>query len=213
MLQISTKHLNILAAKFPQSMQFEQAGDYILNRLSIELPAHLFYHNIEHTKDVYQAAKRIGEAEGITGDELKLLLTAAYYHDCGFLIKAKGHEEESCRIARETLPGYGYTADQIDRICGMIMATRLPQSPTNHLEEILADADLDNLGRDDFFTISHKLFLENSFFGNVADENEWNLQQMDFIENHQYFTKTAINLRQAKKDVNLGRIKAQYIHK
>jgi hypothetical protein len=30
-----------------------------------------------------------------------------------------------------------------------------------------------------------------------------------FIKNHQYFTKTAINLRQAKKDANLGRIKAQ----
>lgn len=209
MFEISTKHLNILATKFLTNMQFEQAGNYILNKLSNELPAHLTYHNADHAKDVYQAAKRIGEAEGIAGDELKLLLTAAYYHDSGFLIKADGHEEESCGIAREALPGYGYTMDEIEKICGMIMATRLPQSPTNHLEEILADADLDNLGRDDFFIISHKLFLENSFFEKVADENKWNLQQIDFIEKHQYFTKTAINLRQAKKDVNLGRIKAQ----
>ena len=190
-------------------MQIEQAGNYILNRLRKELSLQLYYHNADHALDVYEAAKRIGEAEGITGYELKLLLTAAYYHDSGFLIKAKGHEEESCRIAREALPGYGYTADEIDRICGMIMATRLPQSPTNHLEEILADADLDNLGRDDFFDISHKLFLENSFSGKVGNEAEWNRQQISFIEKHQYFTKSAINLRQAKKDANLGRIKAQ----
>jgi uncharacterized protein len=190
-------------------MQVERAGNDILNRLKKELPPQLYYHNADHAKDVYEAAKRIGEAEGITGDEMQLLLTAAYYHDSGFLIKAKGHEEESCRIAREALSDYGYKADEIERICGMIMATRLPQSPTNHLEEILADADLDNLGRADFFEISHKLFLENSFFGKGGDENEWNRQQIDFIEKHQYFTKSAINLRQAKKDANLGRIKAQ----
>lgn len=190
-------------------MQLDDAGDFIIKRLNNELPGYLTYHNADHTKDVYQAAKRIGEAEGITGDELNLLLTAAYYHDSGFLVKAEGHEEESCRIAREALPGYGYTPDEIDRICGTIMATRLPQSPKNQLEEILADADLDNLGRDDFFTISHKLYLESLFFSKVNDENEWNRQQIEFIKNHQYFTKTAINLRQAKKDANLGRIKAQ----
>lgn len=190
-------------------MQVEQAGNDILNRLKKELSPQLYYHNADHALDVFEAAKRIGEAEGITGEEMQLLLTAAYYHDSGFLIKAKGHEEESCRIAREALPGYGYNEDEIGRICGMIMATRLPQSPANHLEEIIADADLDNLGRDDFFEISHKLFLENSFFGKVGDETEWNRQQIDFIKSHQYFTKTAINLRQAKKDANLGRIKAQ----
>ena len=138
-----------------------------------------------------------------------MLLTAAYYHDSGFLVKAKGHEEESCRIARETLPGFGYTPDEINKICGMIMATRLPQSPKNHLEELLADADLDYLGRDDFSFIANQLFLENSYFGTAGDIDEWNRKQVSFMEKHQYFTKTANNLRQAKKDANLGRIKAQ----
>ncbi|MDP9080404.1 MAG: HD domain-containing protein [Bacteroidota bacterium] len=189
-------------------MRIGDAGDFIINKLNDELPGHLIYHNSSHAIDVYEAAKRLSEAEGITGDDLTLLLTAAHYHDAGFLVKAAGHEEESCRIARNTLPNFGYNNDQIDRICGMIMATHLPQSPKNHLEEILADADLDNLGRDDFFDVSHKLFLEGSYFGEVAGEREWDLQQIDFIEHHQYFTKTAINLRQAKKDANLGRIKA-----
>jgi len=190
-------------------MQLDDAGNYIINRLNYELPAYLNYHNASHTLDVYEAAKRLALADGISGDELTLLLTAAYYHDCGFLVKANGHEEESCRIARETLPDFGYATSEIDKICGMIMATRLPQSPQNHLEEILADADLDYLGRDDFSFIANQLFLENSFFGTAGDINEWNHKQVDFMEKHQYFTKTANNLRQAKKDANLGRIKAQ----
>ncbi|ASU31983.1 HD domain-containing protein [Mucilaginibacter xinganensis] len=190
-------------------MQLDDAGNFIIQRLKTELPGHLVYHNADHAKDVYDAAKHIAEAQGIAGEELTLLLTAAYYHDSGFLIKAEGHEEESCRIARETLPYYGYTRDEIAKICGMILATRLPQSPQNLLEEILADADLDNLGRDDFFIISERLFLESLYLGKAATKDEWNGQQINFMENHRYFTKSAINLRQAKKDANLGRIKVQ----
>ncbi len=91
----------------------------------------------------------------------------------------------------------------------MIMATRLPQSPKNYLEEILADADLDDLGRDDFFIIGDKLFLENTIYGDDIDPHEWRLKQLEFMQKHHYFTKSAINLRQAKKDANLERIKAQ----
>jgi uncharacterized protein len=190
-------------------MQLDDAGNYIIDKLNNELPAHLNYHNASHTLDVYEAVKRLALAEGIAGDELTMLLTAAYYHDSGFLVKAKGHEEESCGIVRVTLPCYGYNPDEIDIICGMIMATRLPQSPKNHLEELLADADLDYLGRDDFSFIANQLFLENSYFGTAGDIDEWNRKQVSFMEKHQYFTKTANNLRQAKKDANLGRIKAQ----
>ncbi|MCO5948387.1 HD domain-containing protein [Mucilaginibacter flavidus] len=190
-------------------MQLDDAGNYIINKLNDELPEYLNYHNSSHTLDVYEAVKRLAQANGIAGDEMTLLLTAAYYHDSGFLVKANGHEVESCRIARETLPNFGYDTNEIDKICGMIMATRLPQSPKNHLEEILADADLDYLGRDDFSFIANQLFLENSFFGTAGDMDAWNRKQVAFMEKHQYFTKTANNLRQAKKDANLGRIKAQ----
>lgn len=190
-------------------MRLDDAGKFIINKLNNELPGHLNYHNTTHTLDVVESACRIAEAEGLTSANIELLLTAAYFHDSGFLFKTAGHEEESCRIARETLPGFGYDAGEIEKICGMIMATRLPQSPQNHLEQILADADLDDLGRDDFFTIGDKLFLENSFYGIDTDPNEWRRKQVEFMEKHHYFTKSAINLRQAKKDANLERIKAQ----
>ncbi|GAA4320061.1 hypothetical protein GCM10023149_19120 [Mucilaginibacter gynuensis] len=190
-------------------MQFEQVAEFILNKMQRELPAHLTYHDVEHTRDVVNAAKQLAQLENVNAGDTQLLLTAAMYHDAGHIVKSEGHEEESCLIAGRTLPNYGYTPAQIEQICGIIRATRLPQSPANHLEQIIADADLDYLGRDDFFAISHKLYLELAHTGAVTNENEWNKKQIDFLENHRYFTKTAINLRQAKKEQNIEQIKSQ----
>ncbi len=188
-------------------MQFERAKDFILNKLSKELSSHLSYHSIEHVKDVYSAADRIGRMENISEYDLALLLTAASYHDSGYLLKTKGHEEASCLIAMRELPRFNYTESEISQICGMIMATRLPQTPKNHLEEIIADADLDYLGRDDFFDLSKKLFNELEFLGTIKKEDEWNHMQVRFLEEHHYFTITAINLRNAKKNQHLEKIK------
>ncbi|QJD96823.1 HD domain-containing protein [Mucilaginibacter robiniae] len=188
-------------------MQFEQAGNFIMNKLRQELPNHLYYHSIEHVQDVYEAAEMLAKQEGLSAYETQLLLTAARYHDAGFLKGSQDHEEESCRIAQENLPTYGYNEEEISRICGIIMATRLPQTPKNHLEEILADADLDYLGRDDFFAVGYKLFQELLSFGVLSTEEEWNKLQVRFLESHHYFTSTAIQLRQEKKQVHLALIK------
>jgi len=190
-------------------MQFKEAGNYILNRLNNELPDHLYYHNKAHTQDVYDAAKQLAAFEKINAYETQLLLTAACYHDSGFLERTAGHETVSCRIASQTLPGYGYTESEIERICGIIMATKLPQQPKNLLEQVLSDADLDYLGRDDFPLISHKLFLEVLALGTVASKEEWDHLQVEFIGNHHYFTHSAIKLRAAKKEENLKQIKAK----
>jgi uncharacterized protein len=193
-------------------MQFKQAGNFIVNRLKKELSANYIYHNIDHTNDVYNAAENIGRLEKISDADMKLLLTAALYHDAGFLRFSKGHEEESCRMAAEVLPGYGYTEMDINLICGMIRATRVPQSPKTLLERILVDADLDYIGRDDFFDVGHRLFKELSLTGAIGDEMEWDKLQLDFMEGHSYFTKTAIDLREAKKQANMAQIKAQLLN-
>jgi uncharacterized protein len=188
-------------------MQFKQAGEYITNKMRNELPEHLVYHNIEHVQDVFDAAKNIGKLENINTHEMNLLLTAAWYHDAGFILKANGHEEESCRIAQEVLPGYEYTTSEIEQICGLIRATRIPQTPRTHLEQILADADLDYLGRRDYFTTSNKLLQELTQTGVIYSEQDWKQVQIDFMEKHHYFTHTAINLRKEKKAENLQLIK------
>lgn len=190
-------------------MQFGEAKKFILSKLRNELPQYLSYHSVEHVKDVFESCKSIAESEGVKGDDLKLLLTAALFHDSGFLKGPKEHEKKSCQIAKKHLPDYGYTAAQIKIICGMIMATKVPQQPKTHLEEIICDADLDYLGREDFFTIGDKLFAELSVYGILSTEDEWNSLQVRFLESHHYFTKTAIKNRQKKKDKYLKIVKSK----
>jgi len=188
-------------------MQFQAAKAFISDKLKQELPGHLTYHSVDHVMDVYQAAENLGKLENITDHEMLLLLTAALFHDSGFIEGAANHEECSCLIARRYLPNFDFSPDEIEKICGMIMATKLPQLPKNHLEEILADADLDYLGRDDFFRISNLLFKEFTHAGIVKNIDQWDKLQVSFFESHHYFTESALKLRQGKKAVNLGLIK------
>lgn len=190
-------------------MQYEEVKVFILQKLQEELPKHLSYHSVAHVKDVLEAATLIARYEKVSEEETILLKTAAVFHDSGFLYGAKEHETRSCEIASAYLPAYAYNSQQVDLICGMIMATRLPQTPKTHLEEILADADLDYLGRDDFFKIGNQLFEELAMFGIITNEDDWNRLQIKFFDSHHYFTETAIKLRQHKKEAHLAIIKSK----
>ena len=188
-------------------MQFEKVKKYILGRLKKELTKNLTYHSLEHIKDVYAAAEQLASLEKISEDEKQLLLTAVLFHDSGFLYSQKDHEKLSCELARLHLPEFDYGPEQIEQICGMIMATQIPQNPKNKLEEIICDADLDYLGREDFFKIGDKLFGELVMYGIIDDEHEWNKLQVRFLEKHHYFTKSAKKLRREKKAENLLLVK------
>jgi uncharacterized protein len=189
-------------------MQHLPECQLILNKLKIDLPANLFYHSIHHTLDVYQCAERIAKEEGISFTDLKLLLVASIYHDAGYLKQNIDHEELSCAIAREYLPLYKYTKKEIDIICGIIMATKIPQRPKNHLEEIICDADSNYLGRDDFFSVGEYLFNEMLALGYINNREQWNKIQLDFMQQHNYFTTTAIKYNQSRKNENLQEVQS-----
>lgn len=179
----------------------------VVSRILPGLPKELSYHNKEHIMDVLEQAQRIASEEGINSKEDMLLLkTAALYHDSGFLHVYTGHEEVGCEIAKKELPAFGMTKKQLDAICGMIMATKIPQSPKNKLEEIICDADLDYLGRPDFFKIGNTLFKEMKHRGLLKTEREWNQIQVKFLKAHHYFTSTNKKSREQKKLEHLAMI-------
>ena len=175
---------------------YEGARKFALNLLEEKLPSRLTYHSLSHTRDgVVLAVEKIAGLEGIQGEDLGLLKTAAYYHDTGYINGRENHEEESVRIAEANLPTFNYSPDQIQRISELIMATKMPQSPTNRLAEILADADLDVLGRADYFKRNLDLRHERATGGELSSDLEWYGSQLNLLETHRYFTETARNLR------------------
>lgn len=191
-----------------QQMDYRGAKQYILARMQSELSNQLHYHGLHHTLDVLRVAKTLCESEGVNGRNATLVKTAALYHDCGFVKnKHAGHEYEGCLIARAVLPGYGYTPEDIEAICGMIMATKIPQSPTNLLEEIICDADLDYLGRDDFYPIGSTLFEELEAYHLISGEHAWNRLQVSFLTAHSFHTRTNRLLREPVKQQYLEELK------
>ena len=192
----------------PSNMNYRAAKKYILNRLRTELSVHLYYHGLHHTLDVLKMAAQIARDEGIRGRDLMLVKTAALFHDAGFVKnKHAGHEAEGCSIVRDQLPGLGYSADDIEKICGMIMATKIPQAPGNLLEEIICDADLDYLGRSDFHTIGNTLFKEMKEYQLIGDEIAWNKLQVSFLSGHRFHTQTCKTLRDPIKQQYLEQLK------
>jgi class 3 adenylate cyclase len=188
-------------------IQFGDLQEHILDMLEAQLPKNRFYHNVKHTVDVVTESELIGWAEGLDDHQLLLLKTAALFHDTGHIFSCDGHEERSVEIARETLPAYGYSAGEINEICRIIMATRLPPKPSDLLEAIICDSDLDYLGRADFIPVSNALYEEMKAQNKMTSLNEWNKMQLKFISSHQYFTKTGRNLREVKKQEQIARIK------
>ena len=175
----------------------------MMGKLKDELPPHLSYHTAEHTKGVVEAAEHLAGEEKVIGDNLIFIQTAALFHDAGFINGYDNHEELSCEVARKILPTFNYTNHQIEKICQLIMVTKLPQKPGNHLEEIICDADLFYLGSEKYIDGAQQLHTEFKDAGKIKKDSDWNRLQIDFLKKHRYFTLTAIKEREKKKKENL----------
>ncbi len=189
---------------------FTRARDYAFDRLASELSPHLTYHSLHHTRDdVLPACLRLAESSSVGDEDTFCLATAAAYHDIGFLYSYAEHEAHSIAVARAVLPGCGYSPTQIDAIATLIAATKMPQRPTTPLAELLCDADLDVLGRDDFWDLNRKLLAEARRYGRdgVISESQWLDEQVSFLQSHVYFSAAARRLRDDGKARNVAHMR------
>jgi adenylate cyclase len=187
-------------------IQFTDIQELVLDKLEQDLPDFLYYHNVKHTVDVVTEVELIGWAEGLSDEEILLLKTAALFHDAGHTVAYDEHEFHGTELVKSILPGYGYSESQIEKICSIIMATKLPPQPENIHEEIICDADLDYLGRSDMIPVSNTLYKELKEQNKIGTLNDWNKLQLKFISGHSYFTKTARSLREVNKQKQIERI-------
>jgi uncharacterized protein len=192
-----------------KEVRYQKVYRYIIDRMNNEIDPVFQYHNVPHVLDVLDSAVRIAKSEGISDEQMELLKVAVLFHDSGFIKSPVNHEATGCLFASEFLPTAGYSEKEIDIVCRLIMATRVPHQPETLLEQIICDADLDYLGRDDFFTTGNKIFHELIAMGSIADEREWNELQVKFLSAHRYFTKTSIASRLEKKKTHIDQVKAK----
>ena len=178
--------------------------DLLLNKLSKNIK----FHTLQHTQEVVAACETLANYERIGEDDRFALLLAAWFHDTGYTQgEAKGHETVSLELANEFMNArqIGETVKQ--KVAGCINATRMPQTPSSNLENIICDADLFHLGTS-AFDEKNKLLREelNDFAGNNLSKKDWRKINIKFLEAHRYFTDYGKEKLQPVKDKHLAEL-------
>ena len=170
----------------------------ILNELKQKLAPHLRYHSYKHIVDVANVCDKYIKLYRIDDNMAKLIRIAAICHDFGYTVSPIDHEERSILLIEPILNSI-LTKQELEIVNGMIRATKIPQEPKTFYDKILADADLDYLGRTDYDELSENLHQEFLHFGIISTEREWLDLQIKFLENHKFHTLYAkLNRRKLK---------------
>ncbi|MBN1157797.1 MAG: HD domain-containing protein [Bacteroidales bacterium] len=167
-----------------------EVAQYIEELFIEKVPAHMTYHNLVHTEHVVNQSKTIGKKSGLNSEEMDLVVTAAWFHDIGFIVSYDQHEEESKKIAQQYLSSIGIQQEKIDRILQCIDSTRMPQNPGDDLlSQVLCDADMSYLSEK--FYIDRTLLLWNEW-NNLAKKgmSKFNYlkETIEMFNNHSFHT-------------------------
>jgi uncharacterized protein len=184
---------------------YENIHQKVFQLLEKELPSFLAYHSPYHTAYVIEQAEIIYSIDGTPNENLLLIKTAALFHDIGFINQYKNHEEAGCEIARDLLQN-DFSTEDIQAICGMIMATKIPQRPLTANEQIVCDADLEYLGTELFYPVSDLLFQELHYIDHELDQAAFRQIQIDFLTNHTYHTEFCRLNREPLKQIHLQQL-------
>lgn len=186
----------------------KKAEEFATEILKKEIPGKFVYHDYYHTSRVVEAAKLIGSESNLSEDELRLVTVAAWFHDTGYKNGCARHEEGSAKLAREFLASIDFSEEDIKKVEGCIMATQMPQKPTNLLEEVICDADLHHLACTDYTEMSERMHKEiEQMKGEEIDQESWNEMNYKFFKDHTYFTDYGRTKLQPVKEENLKTIK------
>lgn len=177
---------------------------------SILMPLeNFYYHQYEHALDVMHRASYLWEKEWLNQEDIEMMALAWLFHDTWFTIQYDSNEFIWAKIARNYLKGKLYPDIKIEIIERVILATDPNYTkPIDIYESIIKDADLDNLGRDDFFDKWEKLKMELETIKKIKIKDpDWHHSSLDFLWNHKYYTKTQEIERWWKKKENEEKLK------
>ena len=191
----------------PHTPRLKMVDQYVRELFRDELPAGIKYHNADHTlhstKGVVAVANNLAKLENVSELDRELIIAAAYFHDTGYIREYEKNEPIAARMAGRILKLIGYKPEEIEKVQKMILATDPDVEPKTHVEKILCDADLDNLGREDFFQLDERLREGRGMRGiDVSDDVTWYRNTLEFLEKHQYYTESQNKLREKGKQKN-----------
>lgn len=186
----------------------DEVRQYVISFFEKHNNPKLLYHNLSHTKSVVAAAVQIANHYQLSDEDYFVVITAAWFHDTGYMVDVQKHEQSSTQVATDFLKHQGTDPAVIERVSTVIMATQMPQNPEGLLSEILCDADLFHLGTEDARKKSKLLREECSLMmGIELDKDDWREKTIHLLEVHHYFTDYAQLLLNDQKNRNMEMMK------
>ncbi|MFC4634129.1 HD domain-containing protein [Dokdonia ponticola] len=165
------------------------------------------FHNLTHTEEVVLHVNHICNAMDVDQKDKELVITAAWFHDTGFSKTYKGHEEESKNIAIQFLSELGTEEEVIKNICVCIEATKIPQTPTTTLAEILCDADIFHISTPHFYYRKILLRREWEVYCNMSmTDKEWHELNLDFLKNIHFKSTYGKEILEKGKQENIKKV-------
>lgn len=170
------------------------------------------FHNLPHTEKVVAAADEMARHYQLSPHDHFIVHTAAWFHDTGYFLDGDNHEERGAQLAEDFLRKHAVTEADIEAIRNCILATRMPQSPQNLLEEIVCDADLFHLGTEAFTDNNKNMRRELELRKGIKiSKDEWRSNAIKLLETHHYFTDYARNKLHTIKQFHLDKLKNKQV--
>ncbi|MGK0363122.1 MAG: putative metal-dependent HD superfamily phosphohydrolase [Saprospiraceae bacterium] len=188
----------------------DAAQTFVTQYFKDHISAEYVYHDFQHTMQVLEGIRKLGEASGLPENELILLELAGWFHDTGYKDGPENHEARGCMLLRDFMADYDYAEEELKMMEGCIMATKLPQTPKHIHEEIICDADLAHLGNEYYWDrtgrVRQELMLTR---GMMMSEQEWIDFEIDFMLEHCYHTAAAESLYGKRKLKHIKQLRKQ----
>jgi len=184
-----------------KNIRIDHMTRYVEKELS-GLQGH-FYHHFWHALEISKRSVEIAKKEGLNTHLQELLEIAGLFHDIGFRERYEKNEPLWALHAKKYLQNISYPPSDIDTIYRIIIATDMQIPANDLLEEIIKDADIDNLGREDFWEKWEWLRQELiHVYKKDIPQLEWYKSSLILMQQAQFFTQTNQRERNQKKAEN-----------
>ncbi len=179
-----------------QILRLGDLEDRVFENILSNLPDSLHFHTIEYARKIYSQSFLLCRAEEVEQEDRLLIRTAALMLYTGLTQTYSNYQNRSSVISRDILPEFKYSETQIDKICNLIMSTKLPFQPNNQREKILIDSKMEYLGKPDYPVKIKLLFKEMVETGTNLNGQQFKKQQLELLYTFDYYTIAARRLRE-----------------
>jgi len=168
------------------------------------------FHNYTRTVNIVRNCDALGVSMNLGGQELKLAHLAAWFSELGFSEDHRNYQAKSVKLAREYFRTKKLDDGIFEKLEECILSTRVPQQPVSVISQLICDATMYHLAEKDSLQLADALRAEYAAVAQTEySDEDWISEYIKMINNHFYFTRSARDLYQKRKEKTLTSFQAR----